>query len=236
MKLQYLHFSSWRGTVPRKFTVPYYQHKQDIFGWICINSYPNVFPRRWGGSLAIPQRRWGPLGPHNTTGASWQISEPSSPENGMGSLRRAVGVVKLLTSCVQGQPVCHYTWWAHTVLLKTPQDWLLKAFPTRKFWNLSRPCKYHTYSTWLRRNYKHSIVKRWNYHKSSFPNQGFKNFFAIMRAMTLGWMCISDNGLWLFYYCTSTLVCYLSSHHFWISMHMLTIIWVGCNPAMSIPL
>ena len=32
-----------------------------------INSYPNVFLRRWGGCLAIPQRRWGPLGPHNTT-------------------------------------------------------------------------------------------------------------------------------------------------------------------------
>ena len=45
-----------------------YQHKQDVFGWICINSYPNTFLRRWGGCLALPQRRWGPLGPHNTTG------------------------------------------------------------------------------------------------------------------------------------------------------------------------
>ena len=33
----------------------------------CINSYPNVFLRRWGGCLAIPQRCWGPLGRHNTT-------------------------------------------------------------------------------------------------------------------------------------------------------------------------
>ena len=46
--------------------VPYYQHKQDVFGLICINSYPNIFLRRWGGCLTIPQRHWGPLGPHNT--------------------------------------------------------------------------------------------------------------------------------------------------------------------------
>ena len=44
-----------------------YQHKRDAFGWICINRYPNVFLRRWGGCLVIPQRRWGPLGPHTTT-------------------------------------------------------------------------------------------------------------------------------------------------------------------------
>ena len=44
-----------------------YQHKQAVFELICINSYPNSFLRRWGGCLAIPQRRWGPLGPHNTT-------------------------------------------------------------------------------------------------------------------------------------------------------------------------
>ena len=47
--------------------VPYYQHKQDIFGWICINDYPYVFLRRWGGCLTIPQHRWGPLWPHSTT-------------------------------------------------------------------------------------------------------------------------------------------------------------------------
>ena len=45
-----------------------YQHKQDAFGWICINSYPNVLHRHWGGCVAVPQRRWGPLRPHNTTG------------------------------------------------------------------------------------------------------------------------------------------------------------------------
>ena len=44
-----------------------YQRKQDVFGWICINGNPNSFLRRWGGCLAVPQRRWGPLGPHNTT-------------------------------------------------------------------------------------------------------------------------------------------------------------------------
>ena len=44
-----------------------YQHTQDVFRWICINSYPNVFLRRWGGCLALPQRRWGALGPNNTT-------------------------------------------------------------------------------------------------------------------------------------------------------------------------
>ena len=64
---------------------------------------------------------------------SWQISELWSPENGMGSLYRAVGVAKLLMSCVQGQPLCHYMWWAHTVLAKMPQDWLLKAHPSRRF-------------------------------------------------------------------------------------------------------
>ena len=56
-----------------------YQHKQDAFRWICINSYPNVFLRRWGGCLAVPQRRWGPLGPHNTTGLNWsKIAKPVS--------------------------------------------------------------------------------------------------------------------------------------------------------------
>ena len=44
-----------------------YQHTQDVFRWICINSYPNDFLRRWGGCLAFPQRRWGALGPNNTT-------------------------------------------------------------------------------------------------------------------------------------------------------------------------
>ena len=38
-----------------------------LFGCICTNSYPNVFLRRWGGCLALPQRRWGQLGLHNTT-------------------------------------------------------------------------------------------------------------------------------------------------------------------------
>ena len=41
--------------------------EKGVFGWICISSYPNVFLRRWGGCLVIPQRRWGPLGPHTTT-------------------------------------------------------------------------------------------------------------------------------------------------------------------------
>ena len=44
-----------------------YQHKQDVFGWIYINGKPHGFLRRWGGCLAVPQRRWGPLG---TVGAS----------------------------------------------------------------------------------------------------------------------------------------------------------------------
>ena len=47
-------------------------------------------------------------------------------------------------------------------------------------------CKYHAYSTWLGRNCKHSIVKLWNYHKSSVPKQDLRKFFAIMRAMTSG--------------------------------------------------
>ena len=41
--------------------------KKDVFGWLCISNYPNAFLRRWGGWLAIPQCRWGPLGSHNTT-------------------------------------------------------------------------------------------------------------------------------------------------------------------------
>ena len=38
------------------------QHKQDVFGWICINSYPNVFLRHWGGCVAVTLcvvDRWG---------------------------------------------------------------------------------------------------------------------------------------------------------------------------------
>ena len=44
-----------------------FQHKQDVFGGICINCYPSVFLRSWGGCLALPRRSWGPLGLHNTT-------------------------------------------------------------------------------------------------------------------------------------------------------------------------
>ena len=39
-------------------------YKQGLLG---INSYPIVFLRRWGECLALPQRRQGPFGPHNTT-------------------------------------------------------------------------------------------------------------------------------------------------------------------------
>ena len=44
-----------------------YQHKQDVCGWICINSHPNAFPWGWVSCLTC---LWGPLGPHNTTAAS----------------------------------------------------------------------------------------------------------------------------------------------------------------------
>ena len=31
------------------------------------NYLPQPFLRRWGGCLGLPQHRWGPLGPRNTT-------------------------------------------------------------------------------------------------------------------------------------------------------------------------
>ena len=43
-----------------------YQHKQNVFGWLCVMSYPNIFLRPWGRCHSLHQHRWGPLRPHNT--------------------------------------------------------------------------------------------------------------------------------------------------------------------------
>ena len=62
--------------------------RREHFGCICTNCYSNVFLRHWGGCLALPQRRWGPLGLHNTT-ADFVFYRQNNfvSENGLNALK-----------------------------------------------------------------------------------------------------------------------------------------------------
>ena len=57
-----------------------------------------------------------------------------------------------------------------------------KPTPPEGFEIFTAVCKYHVYSTWLKRNWEYSSVKLWNYHTSSVPKKGFR----IIWAMTSG--------------------------------------------------